>query len=57
MHEENEIQEDQVDKLTFQAVDEVLSEGLNELELQLEILQKQFDTAQKEITEKKLVIL
>lgn len=55
MQEENEMQEDQVDKLTFQAVDKVLSERLNELELQRENLQRQLDTAQEEITEKKLV--
>lgn len=57
MQEENELQESQVDKLTFQAVDKVLSERMNELEQQRENLQKQLDAAQGEIIEKKLVFL
>ncbi|VIO92288.1 Uncharacterized protein BM_BM7286 [Brugia malayi] len=52
IEEENEIQEDQVDKLTFQAVDIVLSERLNELEQQRESLEKQLHAAQGEIIEK-----
>uniref|UniRef100_A0A0R3RH63 GRIP domain-containing protein n=1 Tax=Elaeophora elaphi TaxID=1147741 RepID=A0A0R3RH63_9BILA len=52
MQEENELQVDQIDKLTFQALDKVLSERMNELEQQRENLQKQLDTAQVEITEK-----
>ncbi|CAG9540252.1 unnamed protein product [Cercopithifilaria johnstoni] len=52
MQEENELQADQVDKLTFQAVDKVLSEGMNELEQQRENLQKQLDVTRREIAEK-----
>ncbi|KAM3722681.1 Thyroid receptor-interacting protein [Dirofilaria immitis] len=52
VQEENEMQKDQVDKLTFQAVDKVLSERLNELEQQRGNLQKQLDTAEEEIIEK-----
>ncbi|VDM94300.1 unnamed protein product, partial [Onchocerca ochengi] len=52
VQEENEKQEDQISKLTFEAVDKVLSERLNELEKQRENLQKQLDIAQEEIIEK-----
>ncbi|VDM08700.1 unnamed protein product, partial [Wuchereria bancrofti] len=52
IEEENEMQEDEVDKLTFQAVDKVLSERLNELKQQREDLEKQLHEAQREITEK-----
>ncbi|VDO46705.1 unnamed protein product [Onchocerca flexuosa] len=46
------MQEDQVNRLTFEAVDKVLSERLNELEKQRENLQKQLNAAQEEIIEK-----
>ncbi|KAL4003725.1 hypothetical protein ACH3XW_8780 [Acanthocheilonema viteae] len=52
MREENELQADQVDKLTFQAVDKVLSKKMNEMEQQCENLQKQLDTTEGEITDK-----
>uniref|UniRef100_A0A915PRB0 GRIP domain-containing protein n=1 Tax=Setaria digitata TaxID=48799 RepID=A0A915PRB0_9BILA len=52
VHEENAMQEDQIDKLTFEVVDEVLNERLNELQQQREHLQKQFDMAQEEVITK-----
>lgn len=57
MQEENELKADQVDNLTFEAVDKVLSERIHELEQERENLQKQLDATQKEITGKKSVFL
>lgn len=51
--EENSAQADHVDRLTFQAVDKVLSGRLKEMEQQYECLQEEVEIAHNEISVKK----
>ncbi|VDN27648.1 unnamed protein product [Gongylonema pulchrum] len=50
--EENAAQADHVDKLTFQAVDKVLSARLKEMEQQCEFLQEQLEAATEQLNNK-----
>ncbi|VDN03489.1 unnamed protein product [Thelazia callipaeda] len=52
--EENAVQEDQVDILTFQALDKVLSERYGRIENEYAMLKEKLDNAQKEVADKGL---